>query len=180
MAAPIMTGSMTQQANHARPVVRRAVPDDLDMFMVLTTEYLHELRSLGSEVLPTQRTLEFWMELFERYSQEDESGVVVFAGDFGFSAAGNFGNSSMDTIFGECAYGYGTYVRPDHRRKGLSERMRTMVNDVLYEKGFKTIIGGVHFGNTAGLESARKNGFVPFQIIGHVPITPPKEISKWP
>ena len=55
--------------------------------------------------------------------------------------------------------GLGTYVEPEFRKKGLSEKLREAATAFCKRKGYTTIQGVAHKDNKAGLESSLKNGF---------------------
>lgn len=156
-------------------VVRLAVDADNSDFIDMAYKYLVEMRSLGSEVLPTARTLEFWGYLFELYLPHDAHGVVVIAVDtinqsipVGFSMAGSpTPTSDVDTEFGSIAIGHGTYVRPAYRGRGLSRRLRDALRQQLRDRGFDTIVGGVHLANGGGAASLKGSGFTAYQLLGY-------------
>lgn len=148
--------------------VRPAVAADREAFMRLVEEYLRELAEVGSETLVTPKTLEFWAHLFDLYVLEAGPGVILMAGDVAFTACGSFGPAPTDTVWGEAAYGWGTYVRREYRRHALAANLRGAAKTALRAKGFDALLGCVHFKNEAGLASAMKSGFRPYGISGYV------------
>lgn len=56
--------------------------------------------------------------------------------------------------------GLGTYVEPDHRKVGLSAKMREAATNYWTAAGATVISGSVDLGNEAGLLSSQRNGFV--------------------
>ena len=55
--------------------------------------------------------------------------------------------------------GLGTYVEPDFRGSGVSEKLRNAATDFCKRKGYTTIQGVAHVDNEGGIESSLKNGF---------------------
>lgn len=145
---------------------RFAVAADRDELLAMAREYLRELRGLGSEVRPTARTLDAWGHLFDNYVGGAFAGVVVIAPGCGFSMAGESGTAPFDTDFGRAAYAWGTYVRPPHRRAGISGELRRVLREGLLAAGFDTVLGGVHLDNQAGRASLHRLGFRFHQMIG--------------
>jgi GNAT superfamily N-acetyltransferase len=155
--------------------IHEAIPTDLDDFRLMAFEYLTELRTVGSEVIVSERTVEYWSDVFALYIDEPELGVVVLAYQpdhdrpLGFSMAGAASPepSPMDTEFGKTAIGHGTYVRPGFRQSGVGQALRARVKQMLRERGFDTLVGGVHLANERGIASLRESGFIAHQILGY-------------
>lgn len=163
--------------------VRLATPEDYDQFMTLAAAYLVELRERGSEIRPTARSLQFYADLFHTFIihrkliEKDQAvrppyAVVLMVEDYAFSAAMGVPHV-FDTDFGYTAYGHGTYVHPDHRRKGLSVLLRDRMRAELRLRGFETIVGGVHLGNETAAASLKDSTFTWYQIVGYERLTNP-------
>ena len=161
------------------PVIRLAVAEDRDTFLGLAEKFLTELVDVGSEIVVTPRTMEVCERLFEAYVEDRAMGVIVMAGDVGFSAAGApEDDAGMELRFGPVAYDFGTFVLPEYRLCGLASALQEITKDELTEMGFGAILAGVHVGNPAGLASAEKAGFIPFQIVGYVPLSRDDDAAK--
>lgn len=155
---------------------RIAAPDDYQAFTRLVTAHLLELRGLGSEVQITERTLGFWQDLFYLFARpcvlpvgalvSGVEGAIVMVDDIAFSIAGRTGHSFVDTDFGKTAQGYGTYVDPEHRGRGLSRLLRDRMRVELKARGFETIVGGVHLNNAGGAASLKDSAFTWYQLVG--------------
>ena len=70
----------------------------------------------------------------------------------------------IPTFIGE-ACGYGTYVKPSHRRKGLSDALRDAAKVNLKANGVRVVTGGVALFNEPALEAVKKQGFVPIAYV---------------
>jgi len=141
-------------------VIRHATADDRDLFLTLWREYLTELRGLGGEQLPTERTLGFYGALFDAYVSGRFEGVVLLAGDYGVLMEGAVAEGPiLDTVYEPAAHSWGTYTRHTHRRRGVSRALRESMNKALREAGFRSIIAGVHIGNPVGSASTIGFGF---------------------
>lgn len=166
-------------------LTRLASPTDSDEFLAMMYEHLCELRRLGSEIQPSEATLDHFFNLFVSYvnSTLDEdtrtefgleaplSGVVAVL-DLenvvqGFSMAGEIGPQLVDTDFGRVAIGHGTYIRPAYRGRGLSRELRDLVRRELKSRGFDTIVGGVHLNNSLGAASLKSSSFSWYQLVGY-------------
>lgn len=143
-----------------------ATPANRSRVIDLTRAYLEELLPLGSEILPTDRSLATFARFFDAYVSGDWPGAVVLS-DGGFTMAGQSGPEPLfDTKFGRMAYGWGTYVEPAYRRQGLAAAMRAALRDELRRQGFGAIAGAAHHLNGVGLESVRSLPFRFHQVIG--------------
>jgi GNAT superfamily N-acetyltransferase len=150
-------------------------------------DYLTELSSLGSsEILPTERTLDFWMSLYDNYCAPETSatpmaGVALVAladgVPVGFSLAGA-APLPYDTTFGQLAYGWGTYVQPSHRGLHIASELREAMRLALKALGFETLLGGVHLNNDVGIKALRGTGFEPYQLSGFIRLQPTSETSE--
>lgn len=155
------------------PQIRLARLQDLHAFLRLYIEYLTELRTLGSEVQVTERTIEYFGDLFVAYTTERGRGAVALLGDTGdvdfsgFSMAGEVGPQLIDTDFGRIAVGHGTYIRPEYRNRKLSGPLRDCVREELRRWGFETIVGGSHLNNTGGAASLKDSTFRWYQLVGY-------------
>jgi len=63
------------------------------------------------------------------------------------------------------AAGYGTYVAPTHRRKGLSDALRDAAKEYLKGMGVKVVTGGVALFNEHAMKAVQKQGFNPVAYV---------------
>lgn len=146
---------------------RYAVSGDRRHFMVLVQEFVETGNSPG--MAWGTNTADFFYGLFLAYVVKDRphaTGVVVICED-GFSLAG--GPLPYDTPWqkdGLTACGWGTYCRPDVRRKGLSGRMRQLIVARLRELGYAAVIGGTKPENEGAIESVRQFSWEPIAVQG--------------
>lgn len=127
---------------------------DVLTFMDLVQAFAEEGRSPG--MTWGGATYDFYLGLFRAYTPLGAAGAVALCLD-GFCLAG--GPLPYNTPWGKTAAGWGTYVRPDARGKGLSRQLRQLVIDRLRKLGFKAIIGQVDSNNAAGQASLDSLGW---------------------
>lgn len=140
--------------------VRVASSKDRALFSSLWRAYLSELRSLGSEIRPTDRTMAFYMALFDSYTMGSRFGLCLLAGDGATLLWGESMDSSpLDTDFGKIAHGWGTYVAPPARGQGLSRALREEAVRRLADMGFDSVLGMAHLPNEKGLQTGLGVGF---------------------
>jgi GNAT superfamily N-acetyltransferase len=70
----------------------------------------------------------------------------------------------IPTFIGE-ACGYGTYVKPTHRRAGLSDALRDAAKVNLVANGVKVVTGAVALFNEPAIEAVKKQGFKPVAML---------------
>lgn len=142
--------------------VRTATPADRDGFLVLWAAYLESQRELGGDILPTARSLEFFGRLFDLYVADKLEGALVLAehdGDFVGVVMWGEMPRLFDVRWKKPAQGWGTYVAPKARGKGVSDKLREAAKKSLREQGFDVVIGYVLQGNYLGTESTANFGF---------------------
>ncbi len=142
-----------------------ASADDLYAFRHMVRDYLVELRLHGSEIQPTDRSVDFYCGLFNAFIVDCSMDGAVVISDLGFSMAGD-ATSGLDTDFGKTAIGWGTYVAPGGRGRGHAGGLRKALRVELRRLGFQTVTGGIHPGNTPAIKSLRQTGWEPCQLYG--------------
>lgn len=145
--------------------LRLARPADRPVFRSLVMDYLVEMRSKGSEIQPTEKTVDFYCSLFDAYTSGDKEGVIVFAPAYAFSMAGD-ATMPIDTDFGKTAVGWATYVSPGSRGRDVASILRSSLRSHLRTLGFQTILGGVYTSDTAAAASTMKTGWRPYMLQG--------------
>lgn len=145
-------------------MARYAAQKDRHLFEGHLRAYLDEMAANGSEVIPSDRTVGFYMSLFDAYISGDEPGVVVIDED-GTSIAGHV--LPFDTITGKTATGWFTFVSPDARGRGLAGRLRALLRQRLVSRGFKAIAAGVDLANAQGRASVDSRPMIWKQVYGY-------------
>lgn len=150
--------------------VRAAATSDLPSLHFLLHAYLTEMRSKGSEIQPTTRTVDFYSELATNYVDGEVEGVVIVAHDnnslVGFSMAGDC-TLPIDSDYGKTAIGWGTYVVPSSRGQHLGDALRHALRNALRSAKFDTVLGGTYINDSASLCSVQHTGWRPYQIMGY-------------
>jgi GNAT superfamily N-acetyltransferase len=150
--------------------IRTAEARDLTRFLSLWRCYLAELHeAYGGEILPTERTMTFFTDLFMGLLGGDR-GVCLLAEDDGRAVGtllwGSLQQPPVDTSLGRTAQGWGTYVVPDARGRHVASQLRYAGAKALLEMGFEHVVGAAEKANDAGLVSGTKAGFRIVQQIG--------------
>lgn len=133
-----------------------------DNIRTLVDAYVQEVAGRGGEIPHTNEAVDAIVEAVSR-------GVCLVAGTpaVAWTAAIDC-EMPWPTIYGKTAIGLGTYVAPEHRRKGTAKSLRLALQEKLTDMGYDTLIGSVHTDNKAGRESlVGEIGFTPYQILGY-------------
>jgi GNAT superfamily N-acetyltransferase len=153
-------------------MIRRAHKQDRDAFLGLWREMLVENYGIGGEILPSESNVEFYGRLFDAYVTEQFQGAILLSvGDDaipnGCLLWGDSGPGQVETRWGRIAMGWGTYVRPEFRRRGISTDLRCEGRALLREMGFDTVLGSAVETNEAGIRSGLdRGGFRLHGIVG--------------
>jgi L-amino acid N-acyltransferase YncA len=145
--------------------VRLAELKDAALFITLWRKFLRELRATGGDILPTNRTMSFFADLFNAYVSRQMKGVIVLADDHSVLMWGET-KRYVDSINDPFVLGFGTYVDPEHRQKGICRLMRKKAIEVCKDLGMKGVIGEVHSKNDVGLSASLADGFEPMATRG--------------
>lgn len=133
-------------------------PADVLLFRELARDWVEGGEALG--MTWSAATQDFFTGLFLSYADGAAEGACAISLD-GFCMAG--GPLPYTTPWGKAAAGWGTYVRPDARGRGLSRQLREIVVNRLRELGFRAIIGQVSSSNASGQASLHPFGW---EILG--------------
>lgn len=167
---------MTATAAQSHGRVRAALPHDRGAAEAMIREFLAEMHERGSEVLPTDRSVDFYMGVFDSYVDGAIPGAAIISGGWaGISMAGH--PHPLDLSFGETATGWLTYVRPQFRGTGLGSALRALLRQTLRDHGFTAIAAGYHAWNESSIRLAESRGFQSRQIYGYESLAATKEIG---
>jgi GNAT superfamily N-acetyltransferase len=143
--------------------IREATPRDRGLFKKLWKKFLAESYEKGDVVLPTDSNVEFYASLFDQYTNPnvDFNGVVLFVADVAVLMFGDDG-SPLELSIGNHIAGWGLYVEPEHRRKGISTLLYKAAFEKSKELGFEVMLGGYLRDNPdakGALAKATEDGF---------------------
>jgi GNAT superfamily N-acetyltransferase len=129
--------------------------NDKDIFMELWKEAVESQSRMGSSIVPSAKTMNFFSGIFDAYTSGELEGVCLFgASKNAVLLWGEMGSElPWDSTMGKWAMGWGTYIRPAYRRQGVARLLRDEAMKYLYEMGIETVIGTSVSGNVAGEES---------------------------
>ena len=131
---------------------------DGEIFLELWGEYIDTQIEMGSYTIKTDKTMNYFEDLFHSYIDGSLDGVTIFGADNNAVLMWGETGSDLpyDTSLGKWASGWGTYIRPDYRRMGWSGLMREEGKKTLHGQGFDTLVGGVFSKNEIGLKANEK------------------------
>lgn len=159
-------------------MIRHAVAGDEGTFRSLVIAYLEEMAVKGSEVIPTERTVEYYMSLFWGAVNGATCLLIEYPVAFTLAVPAEF---PYDTTFGRTAMGIGTYIAPAARRRGLSVALRERLLSELKGEGYETVLGMVGSrdasaeGSLAALKGVREHQRV---VLYDLKDSPP-ETATW-
>tara|TARA_R110002020_G_scaffold300050_1_gene515730 strand:+ start:264 stop:782 length:519 start_codon:yes stop_codon:yes gene_type:complete len=125
---------------------------DGEIFLELWGEYIDTQIEMGSHIIKTDKTMNYFEDLFHSYIDGSLDGVAIFGADN--NAVLMWGETGNDLPYhhswGKWANGWGTYIRPGYRRMGWSKRMREIARKIMCEQGFDSMMGGIFTYNDIG------------------------------
>lgn len=146
---------------------------DYVAFMHLWENFLEESFAKGGDLPPSPRNLIFFSDLYRNYRANWERGTIVFAidGSLGpYAGVGlwgkGIGESPLEFRYDKIAQGWGIYVLPEYRGKGISKLIRVECVKQLLARDFQVVIGSAAMGNDASYFSSEKFGFRPTHTQG--------------
>lgn len=158
--------------------MRIATQADLPQFELMLRGYLAEQEAVGSPVLFTRMTLDWYRDLAWDYVTGSRFGVIVLgeveseAGQevVGFAMAGEGGQPHLDTNLGRVAVVWIDWVAPEHRKARVGVSMLLFGWPTLLEMGFDTAAMSVREGNEQGEALCRSFGAFPVERFFHYPL----------
>lgn len=159
--------------------VREAIfPQDLPEFMRLWSSLLYDLAKLGGEMRVNAHNLALYADLAQQYSAGKIAGTCLLYCVGGHPAAvllwgRDLASPRFETVLGWPAQGWGSYVEPAFRRRGIASILRAHAAERMRQLGIERVVGMAHTGNEASYESSIRAGFIPFATVGILTI--PKE-----
>tara|TARA_R110002020_G_scaffold361601_5_gene574094 strand:- start:1298 stop:1810 length:513 start_codon:yes stop_codon:yes gene_type:complete len=133
--------------------------EDGNIFLELWGEYIDTQIEMGSDIIKTDKTMNYFEDIFWSYVDGTLDGVTIFGADN--NAVLMWGETGSDfpydTSRGKWGSCWGTYIRPEYRRMGWSKRMREIAKKILQEQGFETLVGGVFSKNKIGRKTCDKS-----------------------
>ncbi len=161
------------------PTIRAAEPADRVAAVHLIREFLDDMHAQGSEVLPTDRTVAFYVGLFDQYvrgSIVDPEGAALVAVQDGHVVGITMAGHSLpfDTAYGKTATGWLTYVLPSTRGHGTGTQLRDALRAALLAYGYAAIAAGYHTWNAESQRFVERRGFRSLQVYGIETLTDPE------
>jgi len=151
------------------PRVRNAKEGDRNLFRKLWKDYLTEAyNSKDSEIQPDDFNLDRYSMFFDFFVSGQLPGIVLFIGDSAVLMWGGFGDNDPFHMDSKRAVGFGTYVKPEARRRGYSMLIRAEGKKQLKDMKFDSVVGEIKHGGTdfdKRVASAEKAGGVPYATL---------------
>lgn len=148
-------------------MIRLATPGDRPQFMALWAEFLTDQRKQGSHIHDSVHNLNIYRGYFDAYTRgslmgdcflwfpddapEEPQGVLLVGEDWS--------PDNMETDLGKTAKGWGVYVRPAYRGRGVGEQLRRASVPVGLRRGCDTVENLVLATNKPGELFATAMGF---------------------
>lgn len=132
---------------------------DLPLWAPLWAEYVTEYYEKGGTVPPSRANLDTFVSLYRSYVEGSLFGFPLLA-EVGDSPAGVllFGESpyglGLETTRGRTGTLWGTFVKPEYRRRGISHMMQDFGFERARELGFAHCISYVRQGEPAAEANA--------------------------
>ena len=139
--------------------VREAKPRDIGLFKKLWIKLLADQNSKGSLIKANDVNLDVATNLFKMYVDSEISGefqregVVLFVSDVAVLMWGDMGPNFQLEIGDKIAYGWGIYIEPEHRGKGISDQLQAEAIKKLSEMGFDAMLGSTLVNDSHGHEA---------------------------
>ena len=138
---------------------------DIDSFLGLWEQFQKELNEMDGPMMEP----DFYRRLFTNVVDGNSVGVCLLAYDGEIPVGALLWCAFDNEIWPEKAdnvYGWGAYTAPTHRRFGVSQSLRSRAVLELNGMGIKQVWGSVLLSNKPGIESSRKIGFRPTELVG--------------
>lgn len=133
----------------------------------LYLELLQHLATFDRSFDPTPATARWWTaNVFWPAAQKGEP--VLMARDDSGRAIGAIFWTIGPAPGLKTAFGYGTYIRPRHRRLGIGKALRAAAVDRLKAIGTQLLVGCAHSLNEPGRESLLALGMTPTATLYHL------------
>jgi len=144
--------------------VRNSKPRDLGLFRKLWKQYLTENEKAGSTVAATDKNMAAPEALFNAYTNEDLSGIVLFVGDYAVLMAGD---NQVDHN-SRTAMLWGLYVEESRRKNGVGTLLIEEAKKQLKAAGYSTVLTVFGAQNEAAGNIANKNEAKPIFVSAKV------------
>lgn len=147
-------------------MIRPAIQADRPALEALLGLYLEES---GGDIVACPENVAACLEILDSYIDRQAAGAALVAEEGGrvvaFTLAGEFPCRFL-THHGRAAMGWGTFVLPDNRRRGLAGNLRDRLDQELRRQGFDVVLGGYAPSNVAAQASVEGIGFEVYQVLG--------------
>ena len=130
--------------------VRKAKSLDVGLFKVLWMKLLEEQAAKGSLIKANDHNLAVAVQMFEAYVEEDVEGVVLFVSNVACLMHGDMVTPYELSVGKKVAYGFGQYVAPEHRGRGVLDLMMAESFKQLRLMGFDVMFGNLLEKDTHG------------------------------
>jgi GNAT superfamily N-acetyltransferase len=151
--------------------IRPATPLDRDAFIRLWQELLKEREGFGSYIDANARSLQFYLALFDHYVSRPD-GLVLVVGDGQGVLMWGVVPLPFAHHLGRFMQGWGVYLEPPLRRKGLGRELYRVGLKALHERGFDGLLGTFQPTNRAVVMLAEEFGAKVLEHTVWVPARP--------
>ena len=135
--------------------VRNATVRDAGLFQKLWFQMLVAQSESGNIIYANEHNLDIYLGLFEAYVEEEAAGVVLFVADTGVLMWGEAGSPFETAVGLKPCTGWGQFVSPEARGKGVLDAMIGEAVIQLADLGFDSMIGATT--EEYGLNALKRN-----------------------
>ncbi len=121
--------------------VREAKMEDIGLVRKLWKAMMEEQYKAGSLILPNEANLDVMEAIFEMYIEKKKDGVVLLVSDAAILCYGDMVSPYELALGDRIAYGFGQYVTPEHRGRGILDLMAKEAFEQLTAMGFSAMFG---------------------------------------
>jgi GNAT superfamily N-acetyltransferase len=147
-------------------VIFDAVADQVVHFEGLWDEFLWDQKKKGGYIVPSERSMSFFVHLFRAYTEGYQEGIVLFAGDFEAVLMWGLVDFPYDLTWGRTAQDWGTYVQPAAQGRGISKAIRDAAKERAIFRKFEAVIASALTTNPKSYDIGTKYGFEPYEVAG--------------
>lgn len=147
--------------------IREMVRQDADAVRSMLTEYLKGEQEAGAHIHMGERSLAQWMQIVGRIYDRTVSGAVLIAEE-GESTLGiaifHVYEVTVDAEWKRAAKSLLTYVRAEHRRKGIARELVATRDELAREMGAEAMLTTTRLANDAMRGVLKCAGYKPAEV----------------
>jgi GNAT superfamily N-acetyltransferase len=137
--------------------------EDIRWWLTMVGSFVSELQDYGSEMIWDEKTAEYFLSVANSAVWSEDGALIIDAD--GFALAADASRLPFSHTLGKPAVSIGVWVRPEKRKTGLGMKLKMSLREALKNRGYATMLVGVHCLNKDALDSLyREPGVHPHQM----------------